>query len=81
MATQVDMAPRSAAEAWREGCQRLWAHSGALAARIPLAQRREPEHHLGKILNLKFLCCIIIIGNQGLHAKEAMIFRLGSWQE
>jgi hypothetical protein len=74
MATKVDAAPRSVAEAWRERRQRLRAHSGALAARIRLARRREPEPRLSKIFNLKFLCCMIIIGNQGLHAKEAVIF-------
>jgi hypothetical protein len=68
MATKVDTAPRPVVEAWRERRQRLRAHSGALAARI------QPEHRLGKVLNLKFLCCIIIVGNQGLHAKEAVIF-------
>ena len=74
MATEVDVGPRPAAEVWRERRQRLRAHSGALAARIRLARRREPEHRLGKTFNLKFLCCIIIVGNQGLHAKEAVIF-------
>ena len=74
MATEVDAGPRPVAEAWRERRQRLRAHSGALAARIRLARRREPEHRLGKVFNLKFLCCIIIVGNQGLHAKEAVIF-------
>ena len=74
MATEVDAGPRPVAEAWRERRQRLRAQSGALAARIRLARRREPEHRLGKVFNLKFLCCIIIVGNQGLHAKEAVIF-------
>jgi hypothetical protein len=75
MATEVDAAPRSVMEAWREWRQRLRAHSGALTARIRLACQREPKNRLGRILNLKFLCCITIIGNQGLHAKEAVIFK------
>ncbi len=37
MANEVDAAPRSVAEVWRERRQRLRAHSGALAARIRLA--------------------------------------------
>jgi hypothetical protein len=74
MATEVGAAPRPVAEVWRERRQRLRARTGALAARIRLARRHEPEHRLGRLFNLKFLCCIIIVGNQGLHAKEAVIF-------
>jgi hypothetical protein len=74
MATEVDVDPRPAVERWRERRQRLRARSGALAARIRLGRRREPEPHVGKTFNFKFLCCVLIIGNQGLHAKEAVIF-------
>ena len=74
MATEVDVDPRLAAEGWRERRQRLRARSGALAARIRLGRRREPEPRAGKTFNFKFLCCVLIIGNQGLHAKEAVIF-------
>jgi len=74
MATEVDVGPRPVAEGWRDLRRRLWPHLGALAARIWLARRREPEHRLDKTFNFKFLCCILVIGNQGLHAKEAVIF-------
>ena len=68
------MDPRLAAEGRRELRQRLRARSGALAARIRLGRRREAEPRAGKTFNFKFLCCVLIIGNQGLHAKEAVIF-------